>query len=68
MCLAARKGSRANGGEFRALALHELDMLSERVWHDEDVGKQDGCVETVSADRLQSDLGRKSRRVAQVEE
>jgi len=50
------------------MALHERHLLAEGVRHHKDIREHDGRVQAVAAHRLQRDLGRKLRRVAQVEE
>jgi len=46
----------------------ETHTLAERVGHDENVGEQDGRVETEAADRLQRRFHGQSGRVAEVDE
>ena len=57
----------AHGREPRPLALDEGDLGTQRVGHHEDVREQDRGIEAEAADRLQGDLDREVRRVAELE-
>jgi hypothetical protein len=60
--------ARLDGVEPRPFALDEAHALAERVRHQQNVGKQDRCVEAEASDRLQRRLGGKLRRVAELQE
>ena len=44
------------GRQLGPLARQKLQVLAQRVGHDQDIGKQDRAVETEADDRLQGDL------------
>src|SRR5699024_870068 len=56
------------GLETWPVPLLEPDLLPQGVGNDEDVGKEDGRIEAKAPDRLQGDLARQIRAVAEVEE
>src|SRR5690625_2739709 len=56
------------GLETWAVPLLEPNLLPQGVGNDEDVGKENGRIEAKAADRLQGDLARQFRVVAEVEE
>ncbi len=58
-------GGAGHGGQPRPFAGHEPQVQPQRLRQEQDVGKENRCVESVTADRLQRDLGRQIRRVAQ---
>jgi len=57
----------SNRIELRPLSCGEADRLPERVWNDQNVGKQDRSIEPKSTHRLERDLSRKFRRETEVE-
>ena len=54
--------------DLRPVTAGELEPDPERLEHQQDVGEQDGSVDTQPVDRLEGDLARGLRRFAQVEE
>ena len=54
--------------EPRSVAFLEADVAIKRIGNDEDVGKEDGRIESIAADRLERDFRRQLGRIAQVEE
>ena len=54
--------------ELGTFAFLEPDLLAERIGHHEDVGEDDGGIEPEPPHRLQRDLDRLVRRVAEFEE
>ncbi len=54
--------------QHRTLADLEPHPLAERMRNDQDVGKQNGSIETKAANRLQRDLCRQLRCKDQIEE
>src|SRR6056297_228475 len=43
--------------QARTFAGHEPKIGAKRLWNQQDIGKEDGCVKAVAADRLKRDFG-----------